>query len=355
MVTRAGNVDPHFEELFSRAFHGLPNSQKQPERRLLRALRSAGKSKTELIRELGDNVTEQYVAVNLNRLRTHLDKFFDKHLEGMRTFQRIELLEPDGDTRDRYELSITRNPHPVAQFWDQHGSLSDPVYLVWAEPLVFYDDSKGHRTYVRYLDLNDPGNVPKSHPAYGLRPCYGYQSSGDIESVYLLEKAFAKLRIGAERRLIRGKTQDAVIGRHAVVIGNSRMNPQVGLFQRGLDFKIEADHAKLDVPRRERLLDYVPIPELEKQPAYVVLTRAPLDHKKLTMISGNQGRAIQRVIEALVKDELLERVWNHIGGPQHNAWPSKFQVLFEVAVQRNGFVDHYEQAKPKEFKIYPDS
>ena len=352
MAKALGGSDPILGKLVDFAHVRLPRSEKQPQRRLLKALASGAKTKAELVEKVGGN--EQYVATNLTRLREHLDKIFDEELDGTRSFRRLQMPEPDDDAKHRrHELFVTRNPHPVAQFWSGHGTLSDPTHLVWAEPLVFYENTKGNRSYVRYLDLNDPGNVPKTHPAKKLRLCYGYQSSGDIESVHLLEQEFAKQKIGTHRRLIRGLAQDGVRACHAVIIGNGRMNPHVGLFQQGLDFTVESDHARLKKKSGEKqLFDYSPTPELEKYPAYVILTRAPHHHKTLTMISGNQGRAVQRVVETLVSDDLLEYVWSHIGGAALDAWPSKFQLLFEVQVQRSEFVDDYRGAEPRDLKIY---
>jgi hypothetical protein len=348
MANAPGSTDPIFQNLVGYTYARLPKkTQNPPERGLLKALASGPKTKDELAEKIAN------VAVNLGRLRKHLDVIFDKQLEGRRSFRRLQMLEPEGE-RQSYELVVTRNRHPVAQFWAGHGSMIDPTHLVWAEPLVFYDDTRGERTYVRYLDLNDPGNVPAKHPAHGLTPCYGYQSSGDIESVHLLEQEFRNQMIATKRHLIQGTTQDGVMGHHAIIIGNSRMNPDVRLHQQGFAFTVEKDHVKVNKKKADRLYDYAPTLAIKSRHAYVVLTRTRHHHKikMLTMISGNQGRAVQRVVEALVDDESLEQVWNYLGA-DGDAWPSKFQLLFKVHVQRRGFVDHYEAAEPIDKIICP--
>jgi hypothetical protein len=344
----------------------LPKSRQEPERKLLSFLGGGAASAAQMAGAHAKN--EGLIRVELGRLRKHLDKFFAEQPEGRRCVQRLviaqELVE-GGRTPNPYALRLGRNRFPVEQFWSPHAV--GETSLVWTEPLVFYD--RKNRAYVRYLDLNsdssDPVEVSKlfagrPHPAKSMIPCFGYQSSGDIVSVYQLERSLNMLGIATTRVLTRDSVERDVVGKNTVIVGNARMNTYVAEFQKGSELMVGPKSVTLATPGKKEPAEYVDYEPAEqggrRQCAYGVLTRRPnFNHgKTVTMIAANHGRAIEKIAEYITADGDLEQLWEMMG-QQRSSWPSRFQALFEVEVTRERQVVDYQKAKPLLFREWSAS
>jgi hypothetical protein len=337
----------------------LPKSPQEPERKLLLLLGNGPASAAQMATAHGKD--EGPIRVELGRLRKHLDKFFSEQAEGRRCVQRLVIVqESSGDsgrTANPYVIRLERNTFPVEQFWSSHAE--GGTALVWTEPLVFYD--RKHRAYVRYLDLNsdtsDPVEVAKllggrPHPARHMIPCFGYQSSGDIVSIYQLERSLTALGIATTRVLTRDSVERTVVGKNTVIVGNARMNSYVAEFQKGLEMTVEPKSVRVTTSGKKEPVEYFDYePSIEqanrRQCAYGVLTRRPNFYhgKTVTMIAANHGRAIEKIAEYITSDADLEQLWVMLG-PQRSSWPSRFQALFEVEVTRERQVVDYQKARP---------
>jgi hypothetical protein len=314
-----------------------------------------------------DRKSKGKVRQAIHRLRVHLDEFYVKGA-GRKLPRRLQL--PMGVP---YVLEIVPNDDafdPLEEFWDSYFSGDYQNVVVWAEPLVFFDQAS--RAYVRFLDQNceeaDPNKVnamvpPLDHPLarVGMVPCFHYQSSGDIAAVHLIQSWFVRKEAEITPCVTRDPRGLDVVEVNAIVLGNQRTNRYVKELQRGLDFIVDAESVRIENPdlsldEKPEYADYRPSEALNTGGsegfAYAVLTRRPNlnDRASATIIAANHGRAIHKVAEYLISRKRLTQLFDDKMRVSHRIWPETFQVLFKVRIVR-GMV--FQDAEVVTCRVYP--
>jgi len=343
-------------KLFTASTH-LSTRQQNVLNALVGSTKTAEQIETEL--NIGGTVLRSIV----HELRQGIDTFFNS-LQGRRQLQRLSIeIE-----KHFYILKAIRNPCAIEQFWAAHASGGN-VLVVWAEPLVFFDAK--NRAYIRYLDINDVSEIrtlKKNHPARKLIPCFGYQSSGIVESVSELRRALPLVSgLDTEASSTRDTARTIVFEREAVILGNARMNPYVREFEESMWFQVKKECVIIRNPKARQteseFEDYAPQQENEEGVTHVVLTRMHNRQadRAITCISSNHGRAVERVVDFVLNSRRegtsavssMEELWiGMMNGADRESWPSTFQVLFEIKVVRKSGLSFFQSAKPIRFKEY---
>jgi hypothetical protein len=318
-----------------------------------------------------DGIALSTVRVYLARVRQTLEFFFRHVPAGRNCSRRIEL--PDGVP---YVLLVTPNTPKLdaaERFWDVHIINGIENWLVYAEPLVFYDPER--RRYLRYLDINCDsldeeevrraviGQFGPDHEALRFVPSFQYQPSGQIEALQTLTEFFRQNDLQVEQMLTRRCSPPDVFNQNIIVLGSPRTNRYVRHFQREFDFKVEPDRVTVAAPDcpygEESVYEDSKLSAQHasrtKQHVYAVLTRTPNLHSgaHTTLIAANDGRAIERVAAYITNERKLVELYSlrdyfRAEGPL----PQKFQIIFRVGIAHFEMV--FDDAEPVACRAYMD-
>jgi hypothetical protein len=277
------------------------------------------------------------------RLREKLDDFYRYTPLGKAAPVRLNL--PKGTP---YAIRLIENRHELddaEHFWDAHFGQNNKNLIIYTEPLFFWD--KHNRCYIRFLDINSDrpevdaqqirASIPKNHPAHQLEPCFHYQSAGETQAQRILRKWFEqqdnKVRVEVSRECVEAWVWDY----NLVILGNARSNRFLRELQDGLAMVLRDDRITVrrtpEDKRPSEIEDL--IPSTTRPGAYYVhaiVTRGlgRAQHRCVTLIAANHGRAIEKVAEFLTNPDNLKQLYRDLRLDPGEPLPLTFQWLFRL-------------------------
>lgn len=238
--------------------------------------------------------------------------------------------------QNEHATTLDNVPTLVSSFWRPHTN-SAGIRLIYSRSIFI---RTAFSKFTRDVTINCPEDVPD-----GAEYAYSHVPAGEVQGVITLARWFHSQGDSPEvSDCRRGSYYHDMIrsapSQSFIVFGSARSNGFVRTLQdvEKFDITVKDTNIVVATPTGPEKPTYEENQDNDAVYGYVVVTRLRRGSTWITLFHGNHSQAMYRLAQVLTDEEQLKEVYENIPSFA-KAVPDRFQLLFEVEIDRRGETD----------------